>query len=79
MKIYSLNKKIKLYALPVISLEGIKAIPITIVNEQQTKNFINEYVINNQPLFYVDPNIKFEDCNELLDKIKNCFTRKRKL
>lgn len=65
------HNKIKLYTLPVLSLEGINAIPITV------KNFKSEPFIEDQPLFYVDSEIKFDNIENLLDHIHQHLTRKR--
>ncbi len=72
--------KIKLYALPVLSLEGNDAIPIIVTddNKKKTDNFLSKYIQYNQPLFYIYPNIVFKDINELIDKIHMYITRKRK-
>lgn len=72
----SKNNKIKLYTLPVLSLEGIGAIPITVISEKNSP--LKEFYSQNQPLFYVHPNIKFTNTEDLFNKIKNKLTRKRK-
>ncbi|KTC83963.1 L-tyrosine/L-tryptophan isonitrile synthase family protein [Legionella cincinnatiensis] len=61
------NNKIKLYTLPVLALEGSKAIPVLMENRGIE-----------QPLFYVYPDIKFKSMDDLLEKIKQGLTRKRK-
>lgn len=63
------NNKIKLYTLPVLVLEGMGAVPVIIKNEQHYLN---------QPLFYIDPGIAFENVEEFIEHIKNQLTRKRK-
>lgn len=60
------HNRIKIYTLPVIALEGSHATPILIKN------------ISKQPFFYVHPNIKFENVEELFDIIRNNLTRNRK-
>lgn len=59
------KNKIKLYTLPVLLLEGIHATPIILEN-------------THQPLFYVYPDIQFDNIEDLVDKIKSTLTRKRK-
>ncbi|HHF7345777.1 TPA: L-tyrosine/L-tryptophan isonitrile synthase family protein [Legionella feeleii] len=63
------NNKIKLYTLPVLALEGMGAIPVIIENEP---NYLK------QPLFYIDPEIAFENAEDFINLIKNQLTRKRK-
>ncbi|MFI4962866.1 MAG: L-tyrosine/L-tryptophan isonitrile synthase family protein [Legionellales bacterium] len=66
------NNKIKIYTLPVLSLEGVGSIPVLITNQGE------DGLINDQPLFYVHPDIIFENVADLLDQIKHKVTRKRK-
>lgn len=66
------HDKIKLYTLPVLSLEGMNATPITV------ENIENAPFIKDQPLFYVHPDIKFEHIDDLFEKIKLLLIRKRK-
>lgn len=74
----SQKNKIKLYALPVLSLEGANAIPIIINNKSKNDSFINKYIKYKQPLFYIYPDIIFKDGNDLIQKIQAHITRKRK-
>lgn len=67
------NNKIKLYTLPILLLEGLGAVPVTVVGKGI------EHMIKDQPLFYVNPEIKFDTIDDLLEKIKQNLTRKRKL
>lgn len=64
--------KIKLYTLPVLALEGSNAIPVTVEHSGQ------EFVSKNQPLFYVHPDIKFTNIDDLLEQIQQGLIRKRK-
>jgi len=70
---FTKNNKIKLYTLPISFLEYLGATPITLIDTEQESN---ESV---QPLFYVHPEIRFENINDLLEKIRQELTRKRKL
>ncbi|MCW8469923.1 isocyanide synthase family protein [Fluoribacter gormanii] len=66
------HNKIKLYTLPVLLLEGNNATPVTVEDKE------NELGLNEQPLFYVYPDIKFTDINDLFGQIKQGLIRKRK-
>ncbi len=67
------NNKIKIYTLPVLSLEGTQAIPVSISNGEQG------LMLKDQPLFYVHPELQFTNSTELLNKIAANLTRSRKL
>ncbi|MFI4918106.1 MAG: L-tyrosine/L-tryptophan isonitrile synthase family protein [Legionellales bacterium] len=67
------NNKIKLYTLPILSLEGLGAIPVMTGLQEESG------LIKNQPLFYIHPDITFENSADLFKQIKQSITRKRKL
>lgn len=72
----SKKNKIKLYTLPILSLEGIGATPVILKSERSDD--LNEYEIIKQPLFYIHPDIKFENIDNFFDQLKNTMTRSRK-
>ncbi|MBI2790872.1 MAG: L-tyrosine/L-tryptophan isonitrile synthase family protein [Gammaproteobacteria bacterium] len=66
------HDKIKLYTLPVLSLESINATPITV------ENIKNAPFRKDQPLFYVYPDIQFDNIDALFETIEQHMIRKRK-
>lgn len=71
--------KIKLYTLPVLALEGNGAIPVIVNYDKSNINLLAELISDEQPLFYIFPDIQFKDINEFLIKVKYKLIRKRKL
>lgn len=73
----SKQKKIKLYTLPILALEGVEAIPIVVDNDYQ-ELAPNQVTNKAQPFFYVHPNLQFEKIDDFFKIIKTSLTRKRK-
>ncbi|MCW8419410.1 L-tyrosine/L-tryptophan isonitrile synthase family protein [Fluoribacter dumoffii] len=67
------NNKIKLYTLPVLSLESCDAVPVIVEKTGQ------EPRMKGQPLFYIHPNIKWNHFDDFIEELKKGLTRKRKL
>lgn len=65
------NGRIKLSSLPVLALEGVGAIPVCVREPD------SELELAGQPLFYVYPDIRFTDMDDLLAQIANQLVRKR--
>lgn len=66
------NNKIKIYTQPVVLLEGGGAIPVVVTNS-------SENILNQQPLFYINPEISFSDIGGFLNELPKYITRNRKL
>jgi hypothetical protein len=58
------RKKVKLCTLPVLAVEGAGAIPVTVVGEDQ-------------PLFYVHPDVPYTDVDDFLVNLGNSLARRR--
>lgn len=61
------RNKIKIYTLPVLSLEGEKAIPVLLKGGSQT-----------QALFYIHPNVSCDNIDDFLKRLECEYTRQRK-
>lgn len=71
--------KIKMCTLPVLSLDGVGAIPITINNQNNLPKALKVLALRKQPLFYIYPDIKFDTINTFIKKLETQITRKRKI
>lgn len=69
------NNKIKIYTQPTLLLEGEKAIPVLIINNEPDPDFITK----NQPFCYLHQEFTYKNANELLEYINKNIIRNRKL
>jgi hypothetical protein len=65
------SNKIKLCTLPVLALEGIGAIPVTVSGCDEL------VALADQPLFYIYPDVTFNDLNDFLQSLRTSLVRKR--
>jgi hypothetical protein len=72
----SKQNKIKLYAMPLLALEGVGATPVMFLDE--VAGDLEEYALRNQPLFYIHPDIQFNNLQDFFDQLRRKLTRSRK-
>lgn len=68
------NKKIKIYTQPILLLEGEKAIPVIIAD----KKIDDEFLLTNQPFFYIHQDLNYKNTDDLMDKISKNIIKDRK-
>jgi len=64
------KNRIKLGTLPVLALEGVGAVPVSVIGDDVLP-------CASQPLFYIHPDVAFADLDDFLARVKTSLVRKR--